>query len=117
MQNIAGAQGAATMAAKLPQSEGAARAQIGRALQTAGHGQIGAGPFAADLTQLEDLPGLYRDDAIGGNRLTIQCGLHVRTGEGDAGDLVEFQRGAIKSEFQPGGVFRVSEQAVAQTEA
>ncbi len=117
VQHVAGADGAPAMAAELPQGEGAARAQVGLALQAAGEGQIGAGAVALHLAQLEGLAGGDGNRLVAWQRLAVQGGAHVRAGEGDAGAVVEAQGRAVEGEFQAGGVLGVAQQAVAEPEA
>ena len=117
MQHVAGADGAPAVAAELPQGEGAARAQVGLALQAAGEGQVGAGAVAAHLAQLEGLAGGDGNRLVVGHRLAVQGGAHVGAGEGDAGAVVEAQGGAVEGELQAGGVLVVAQQAVAEPEA
>ncbi len=117
MQHVAGADGAPAMAAELPQGEGAARAQVGLALQAAGEGQVGAGAVAVHLAQLEGLAGGDGNRLVVGHRLAVQGGAHVGAGKGDAGAVVEAQGGPVEGELQAGGVLVVAQQAVAEAEA
>ena len=116
VQHVAGAQGAAAVAAELAEGEGALAAQVVRHLQAAAHGQVAARTGAGDGAQGQGAAGRHEQRgvhrlglAVEGQRNRCAGHRHHRVG-------VEAQQRAAHGDFQAGGAFRVAEQAVAQAQ-
>ncbi|MNF74534.1 hypothetical protein D3C84_565710 [compost metagenome] len=74
VQHVAGAQGAAAVAAELAEGEGALAAQIVRQLQAAAHGQIRARSAALNGAEAQGAAGLYQQRGM--QRLLDAVELH-----------------------------------------
>ena len=116
VQHVTGAQRAAVVATELTEGEGGFGTQIIRALQAAEHRQIGAGAGVLDAAEGQGLTGGDVDHLPSGNRLIIQFGVDFRTAQHDLAGAGKAQGRTLQGDFQPGGVGRVVQQAVAEAE-
>ncbi|MNQ47166.1 hypothetical protein D3C85_610020 [compost metagenome] len=116
VQHVAGAQGAAAVAAELAEGEGALAAQIVRQLQAAAHGQIRARSAALNGAEAQGAAGLYQQRGM--QRLLDAVELHRngRAGHRHHRVGIEAQGRPAHGDFQAGGAFLITQQAVAQAQ-
>ncbi|CCK07078.1 hypothetical protein BN128_959 [Cronobacter sakazakii 696] len=107
---------AARMAAELPEREGGAAAEILRHVDAVTHRQITA-TACAGAAQRQRLSGADGNRLPAGDRFAIELCIAVRAGEREDSVAVKAQRRPLKREFKPGGLRRVTDDAVRQTES
>lgn len=117
VQHVAGAQGAATVAAELAEGEGALAAQILRHLHPAAHGQVGARTGAGNSADGQGAAG--RDENGGAHRLFDVIELHGDRGAGQRHHRVgvEAQDRPAHGDFQPGSVLGLPSRALPRRSA
>ncbi len=117
IKHIAEAEGASAMAAEATEGESRFTAQIIRDIDPARHGEIGANSAADSFSDIEDAVGRNPERRVEFDGLAVYGGVHWRTRQHGPRRTVEAQLRSGRGNFETGGVFRIPEECVAETES
>ena len=115
-QHIPGPQGAAAVAAELPQGKRAAGGEVFRAVQATTEQHIGPGTIAGGGAELQGGACGHVNHLPQTHRLIVQGGVQRCAGEHNLGGPIKVEYGPLEGDFQARCFFRVAQQPVTEPE-